>query len=168
MKTIRNNVFETNSSSCHSITFSTGYPDDQKDYQLLVTGDGDFGWGYDKLETPAEKMNYATIAYACICASEDECEQVLSEIKRVFALHGVTVSFSENDAGEQQAIWFEVDDWDKSGIATAHTSGYIDHQSQPHESDNCERLAKMFRDDPDELYSFVFGDAYIIIDNDNG
>jgi hypothetical protein len=102
-----------------------------------------------------------------ICTGEDECKDVLAEIKRVFALHGVTVDFDENDEGNPTAIWSEVDSWNKEAGLTAHTDGYIDHQSGPDESDDCERLAKMFRDDPDELYGFVFGDAYIVIDNDN-
>lgn len=169
MKTIRNHVFETNSSSMHSISFNSDYPEDQNGYKLEVTGEGDFGWYIedDYVEDPEGKMNYALIAYACICGGEDECNDVLSEIKRVFKNHGVEVNFAEDDEGKQHAIWFEVDRWDDSGIPTAHTDGYIDHQSQPHESDNCERLAKMFRDDPEELYGFVFGDARIKIDNDN-
>ncbi len=167
MKTVRAHVFETNSSSAHSITFSSQFPGNQTDGKLLVTGDGDFGWGYEELATPTEKMNYALIAYAYICSGEEECEQVLSEIKRVFATYGVEVIFEGEYDGKQQVIRFEVDDWDVDGVPSAHTNGYIDHQSTPNESDDCERLAKMFRDDPDELYGFVYGDASIIIDNDN-
>ena len=171
MKTIRQSVFETNSSSCHTITFSESYPEDQKDVNLHINGWGDFGWGCDdgsdRVNTPEGKMNYALIAYSMICTGEDECKDVLAEIKRVFALHGVNVDFGEDDEGNPTAIWFEVDSWNKEAGPTAHTDGYIDHQSGPAERHDCERLAKMFRDDPDELYGFVFGDAYIIIDNDN-
>jgi hypothetical protein len=153
----------------HSITFNSEYPEDQQDYKMTVTGEGDFGWSYpgDYLETPEEKMNYALIAYSCICGGEEECHDVLYEIKRVFQNHGVDVNFLEDDYGKPQAIKFYVDEWDTDGVPSAHTDGYIDHQSQPHESDDCERLAKMFRDNPDELYEFVFGDSSIMIDNDN-
>mgnify|MGYP007013910295 CR=1 FL=1 len=103
MKTLRAYVFETNSSSAHSITFSSQFPGNQTDGKLLVTGDGDFGWGYEELATPTEKMNYALIAYAYICSGEEECEQVLSEIKRGFATYGVEVIFEGEYYGKQQA-----------------------------------------------------------------
>ena len=65
MKTIRNHVFETNSSSMHSISFNSDYPEDQNGYKLEVTGEGDCGWSIedDYVDDPEGKMNYALIAY---------------------------------------------------------------------------------------------------------
>lgn len=62
MKTIRSNVFETNSSSTHSLTLVEGpswstmvpnYGD-----KLIIHG-GEYGWGYDVLEDPYSKASYA-------------------------------------------------------------------------------------------------------------
>lgn len=169
MKTIRNKVFETNSSSMHTITFNTGTPGDHDNYVIDVNCDGEYGWGPvgEALVMPSQLLDYALIAYSAICKDKEECDRVLDEVKRVFATHGVTVNYKLDAECNQHAIWFEVDPWDDSKIPTAHVSGYIDHQSAPHESDDCMYLAKMVRDDPEELYGFVFGGGEVILDNDN-
>lgn len=60
MRTIRRGVFETNSSSSHSITI-----DNDNTYSKLRVGDekvsvrfGEFGWGYDRLYSANEKLEY--------------------------------------------------------------------------------------------------------------
>jgi len=170
MKTIRNKVFETNSSSMHTITFNTITPGDKDNYVIEVGCDGEYGWGPEgeALVTPEQLLDYALIAYSYICkTNKEECERVLAEVQRVFATHGVTVNYKLDAECNQHAIWFEVDPWDDDKIPTAHVSGYIDHQSAPHESDDCMYLAKMVRDDPEELYGFVFGGGEVVLDNDN-
>lgn len=166
METLRKGTFETNSSSCHSITFAEDRAEDQTDFKLDVTGEGDFGWEIVKYDDPTSKMNYALIAYHYICKDEDECKSVFSEIKDVFRQHGVIVDFHEDDEYQRAAIRFDTDG-DEDAEVSASTIGYIDHQSAPGSSDDCEFLAKMFRDSPEELYHFVFGKSYIETDNDN-
>ena len=169
MKTIRNHVFETNSSSMHSITFNESFPDDQKDYVINVNCDGEYGWGPvgEYITLPEQLLDYALVAYAYICKSEDECNAALDEVKRVFATHGVTVNYKEDAEGKQHAIWFAVDPWWKEAGLCPHTEGYIDHQSDPHDSPDCMLLASMVRDDPEALYGFVFGGGMVRLDNDN-
>ena len=68
MKVIeRIGVFETNSSSCHSLSLERGgtlnqtmYPDD--DGVIRVTG-GEFGWEYDTYSSPYDKANYLAVAW---------------------------------------------------------------------------------------------------------
>lgn len=62
MKKIRQQVFETNSSSCHSITisntgnlFQTLYPDDNGN--IVLYGD-EFGWGVETHNDVATKASY--------------------------------------------------------------------------------------------------------------
>ena len=63
MITIRHSVFETNSSSSHSLVFSKknrGYDFDlpvDKDGTLVIPF-GEFGWGPEVLHTPMEKLSY--------------------------------------------------------------------------------------------------------------
>lgn len=71
MINIRNSVFETNSSSSHSLVFSKknrGYS-----YDLPVDEDGvltipygEFGWGPDILKTPIEKLSYLITDHQCL------------------------------------------------------------------------------------------------------
>lgn len=63
MKQIRRGVFETNSSSSHSLSYSK--KDRGTDYNLPVDADGvltipfgEFGWGPQILNTPMEKLSY--------------------------------------------------------------------------------------------------------------
>lgn len=163
MESLRKCTFETNSSSCHSITFEDDEAEDQDELYFKVLGEGDFGWTEEYLTDPLTKMNYALIAYSYMCESPEDRKSVFDEIKRVFSNHGVTVDFNEDAWTEKPAIYFEKDSWEER--ATAHTAGYIDHQSV--KRDDVQRLALMFKEDPDSLYHFVFGKSVIHTDNDN-
>lgn len=158
MKTTRNHVFETNSSSSHVITFSSEYVGPQNEpVQLTIRGDGEYGWSCSTesddstLRTPEEKLDYAIVALGLYCTDPDERKSALDEICRVFSLNNVEVEF-DDCFGEE---------YDHG------TTGYIDHQSAPDSSYDCEELAKMALNDPDALYNFVFGDATVQVDNDN-
>ena len=57
MKTIRPNVFETNSSSEHTICFPCASACENLNpapQTLIAHGSGEYGWGYDVLRTTAE------------------------------------------------------------------------------------------------------------------
>lgn len=103
---IRNNVFETNSSSTHSISISkdsegildTIVPDD--DGTIIFHG-GEFGWEWERYNDPMTKANYLAV-YLC-CVKDDEHNKEFFE--RVIKDH----------TGAKEII-FDV-------------SGYIDHQS---------------------------------------
>ena len=65
MKTVRIGVFETNSSSCHSISIDKNYFDKNtydiynyiKDGALIIEL-GEFGWGYDESNSSYVKASY--------------------------------------------------------------------------------------------------------------
>ena len=65
MKTVRIGVFETNSSSCHSISIDKNYFDKNtcdiynyiKDGSLIIEL-GEFGWGYDESNSSYVKASY--------------------------------------------------------------------------------------------------------------
>lgn len=63
MKQIRKNTFETNSSSMHSLQITCNrsvgtLPLGEVEEGILYIECGEFGWGYDVLRTPAEKLCY--------------------------------------------------------------------------------------------------------------
>lgn len=84
---IRYNIFETNSSSTHSFIIDSSEHRRNITYEELKTKKntkkisiptGEYGWGYDELETPWEKMSYMA-TYAVISNQIDDFEQTLSE-----------------------------------------------------------------------------------------
>lgn len=110
MKNIRNNVFETNSSSTHSISIAEncdGIYDTLpvENGKVLLTG-GDFGWAWEKFDDTLSKANYA--------AQYAEGDKKLTDML-------VAVIKSHTGAKEVEL----------------ELSGYIDHQSARVEGGAC-------------------------------
>jgi len=97
---VRTGIFETNSSSMHSLSFDNSKFNLQvnKDLKELDLGIGEYGWGYEELKEPLEKMDYLAIE-----AFDDENKKgmLLEAIKKVYP--NLKINF--------------------------HNDGYIDHQS---------------------------------------
>lgn len=164
MKTIRHCVYETNSSSCHTVTIGQNVASDMPDITIECRGTGEYGWEQRRYDTPEELLDYAMVAFAYICESEDELKERMQAISDCFARHGVTVDWCENESGTDHIYWDENenDHWTKC------TNGYIDHQSAPESDYDCCAVAGMVANDADALYNFVFGgDSYVFTDNDN-
>lgn len=106
-RTIRRNVFETNSSSMHSLSIigSDRITNDIGDGDEIIVTYGEFGWGYDTLTTPQEKISYLITQYQ---DDEDMLERISSAIK--------------NYTGKNLVILETGDEYYKKG--------YIDHASQ--------------------------------------
>lgn len=144
MKTIRQSVFETNSSSCHSFSISNERKFDPKDYpRIRVSGSGEYGWSGPDVETPDDHLDYALVA-GKYCFPDGGVQERLPAIKDYFESQGVILDFD-----------FE-----------GEPSGYIDHQSAPSADEDSKRIGNML-DDPAELFDFVFSDSVIKILNDN-
>lgn len=143
MKTIRQSVFETNSSSCHSFSITTERMYDPKRYpRIRVSGSGDYGWSGPDVETPDEHLDYALVAGKYIF--HEGLRDKLPAIQEYFESQGVIVDFD-----------FE-----------GEPSGYIDHQSSPYEDEDSRSIGNML-DDPEELFNFVFSGSVISMGNDN-
>ena len=88
MKTIRRRVFETNSSSTHSICVtSTTLLDQKKDHIDFTLND--FGWEYDKLNTPYEKAAYLYTGIVC----NDLQDALLPKLKQFLDRKEMSYSF---------------------------------------------------------------------------
>lgn len=138
MKTIRKKVFETNSSSSHSITIS--YDElirdetmiDRSDYNnpvIILTG-GEFGWGVDTYNDALTKANYCAVDFD----GNEELTELLKEAIEEFM--GVPVEIN-------------IDSY-----------SYIDHQSKG--------TARYEIGSKNEILYFIFDpNSYLYIDNDN-
>lgn len=162
MKLIRNCVFETNSSSAHSLAYGTskiirgagwGMPPDETDlsnpmYRLDTIPDeyrgytfyewlGEYGWGYDKLRTPQEKFSYLLTSIA------DTTKE----------LHKATEYYVLKEMMDNIGLNIEPSDEDEEG--------YIDHQS-------CGVVDMSLFKTKEDLITYLFNDNIgIYIENDN-
>jgi len=137
MKTIRTSVFETNSSSSHSISISNSPSQAIPNFRgqnFELTG-GEFGWGPDSYYNWETKANYAAVAI----------------VKNELKLHKEwLVEILKEKLGCEEVI-FKID--------PDSYSSYIDHQSSS--------VFQYSVESKDDLYKFVFCDSELVIDNDN-
>ena len=152
MKKLRSNVFETNSSSCHSLVI-----DKKSDYDTIPNNGiselegGQFGWGYKELTIPIERLNYvAVIIY------------ILKDIVKPFKSIDYNTCLKNFESvvykqtGATKLIYnFSTSDYKHSNYS------YIDHQS-------CDSEGRFkFLLDPEKIRNLIFrNSSIIIIDND--
>lgn len=140
MRLIRHSTFETNSSSCHSISISntvdlyeTIVPNDNG--QIIFNG-GEFGWGYQEYNDAKTKANYVAVSLKLYEA--DGLETFEKIIKEHTGADEIIYNFSEDGSTN----------W-----------SYIDHQSTQQLFDYS---------DYDSLKNFIFNpESVLFIDNDN-
>lgn len=106
----RSNVFETNSSSTHSITVSHT---NNWDYELpiTVTPDwyGEFGWQWETWNTIEEKLAYMI---RCLIAYDYTEETLQDKIKPIQQrLHNVGIDFELPTYEEWQDGYVDHEDW---------------------------------------------------------
>lgn len=142
MKTTRSQIFESNSSSSHSLTIGGKVvrPSKLKDTNTYTIHGGEFGWGYETYSYPASKISYTAVE--AISTNNEILKDWLEEIiKEMYKVDEVEYDFStEYDNGKN--------------------CSYIDHQSYGTVADSVSSKS--------ELEQFLFGDcSRLIIDNDN-
>lgn len=157
MKVKRGPLFETNSSSSHSITISP-VEDSAKvkkqRFNLSPNGEsitifgGEFGWGPDRFTDPMTKANYAfTYAFYIAIEGRDYCPNgyYVDYKKKNFAMLKKVV---EEKTGKKVFFPERVSDI------------YIDHQSSD--------VGSVLFEDEQTLSDFIFNSASVLtIDNDN-
>ena len=154
MKKIRKNVFETNSSSSHSLAFSK--KDRGYSYDLPVDEDGvltipfgEFGWGPDVLRTPLEKLSYYVTDNCPNVDEEKVWDDIIEELKE-----------DEDIKKAIDAVMFNCPQVKEITFAPAssfYPLGYVDHQS-----------CGTSHEDGIDVERLIFdNDVIIIIDNDN-
>ena len=162
MFTIREGVFETNSSSSHSIALNPKrYSNYEAKFYMFKTDDsgnvkvlsklGEYGWGYDILDSPDEKLSY--ILTMIVCGSDANTLQEIYDSNEFKEVEECVIKNTEFDG-------IIIDNIDPNHIDDG--SYYIDHQS-------FYSNYKDFLNDYDlTLEEYLFNSRYsVIIDNDN-
>lgn len=91
---IRSSVFETNSSSIHSLCITK-----KKDYKLpeiVIFNSGEYGWG------PETECNTGNYLYTALLELKDQIPDGLDRLKEILEKHGIEAIF--NDPGEDYYI----------------------------------------------------------------
>ena len=212
MISIREYVFESNSSSCHSLTFSSNQPIKQLNNFKLKWCGNDFGWEQREYKDPQSKFSYWLVAFMIYIDNYQHQEerkirktkdfwitddkrywdkyngpahlksftkagnifqQTILEVLDIFKKRGVVFEFDIEGRGTVTEDEFIQDVHKRSDeksysrdytVLACDYGGYIDHQSGPCESNECKKLATM---KPKKVFEWVFGDGYIVTDNDN-
>ena len=158
MLQIRRGVFESNSSSCHSITFSRkGLEENEmliKDDGYIHTVFGEFGWEIEDYCYQGDKLSYLLTMTAHLNDCYPYCwkrEDQKEMIKK----------FIETD--DFKRISDEIASYaDCNGIVLDYSEGYIDHQSIDNDT-----LDEFLECNNTNIIDFVFGNVIVHTDNDN-
>ena len=140
MKQIRRNVFETNSSSTHSICISKAPVTIGKHIDFCI---GEYGWASDCV--------YASdYLYTAILIQEDS-DELLHKLKNILDAHSISYEFEEPRYStyddDHEWKWLE--------------SGHIDHGYDTREFINA------VLSNEDMLMRCLFGASYVYTGNDN-
>lgn len=144
MKLKRHSTFETNSSSCHSISiddnvelYDTIVPNENG---LIVLEGGQFGWEIEQYTDALTKANYVAVSLKCHLVNEYLIEMFENVMLNHTGAEGIVYEF-ENERGRYES--------------------YIDHQS-------IETGPLFDYSDPDQMKNFIFNPKSILYtDNDN-
>jgi len=160
---IRNGVFETNSSSMHSIAIrgSNRYTQLYTNNDNVVSVEcGEYGWGYDRLCTAYEKLCYVVTAIQYY----DKDVHSIDDNFNVNIHNGIKSSKFFSWLREMVKDYIGYDLVLNKGKGY-YPDGYIDHQSTDILDDFWSNDKAEFKANMKEL---IFNDKYsIIIDNDN-
>ncbi len=159
-KIIRKNVFESNSSSTHSFSYSNStYNDLKVDYDnyydnYIHTSLGEFGWEIEDYFSSSEKLAYILLVAACFT---NHSFWYTDDVQAEFESFKETDLFKDIELAVKQYV-------DCDGIIIdVDSEGYIDHQSLEYSTFE-DWLANT---GASSIESFIFGNIVLHTDNDN-
>lgn len=164
-KLVRNSVFETNSSSCHSISIAdkvdfNDVPSPNAEGNIHITS-GEFGWEEDSYRGFFDKASYLAVYIRDWAKEEKESFKQIFEnlIKETTACYNITYEDSFWDFEERS---YKGSDGNQVVYQAKLGYGYIDHQSVEDKD-----LHYLFTD-VDKLKAFLFcSNSILETDNDN-
>ena len=150
MRVVRNNVFETNSSSIHSIAISKNEVPNISG-QTIYFGSGEYGWGHSCVTDTAAYLHTAIVGIS----TPVEYEYRINKIKNVLDKYNVKYKF--------EPVKYTKYSWDPDleYVEFVYTDGYIDHVSE------CRDMVNALVENEDLLLRYLFGNSCIYTGNDN-
>ena len=143
----RRSVFETNSSSTHSICITKDTRADHSYPKKLVFRLGEFGWEHEELFTPEEKAAYLYTSILSL-QTKEEAERSKNKIFAVLGEVGIDCEF------EQAEYWG--DGW--------LSNGYVDHAG---DGDHYDFVNKTLNN-RNRLLRYLFSEqSFVLTGNDN-
>lgn len=112
MKKVRNEVFETNSSSSHSITLSrneNGEFDKKTPIVVKPYWHGGFGWEFETWNTIEEKLAYMIRCLVCYDFNEENLQDKIKPIQE--RLHNLGIDFELPTYEEYMNGYVDHEDW---------------------------------------------------------
>ena len=155
-RTVRNGIFETNSSSVHVIAISKEEP--KKPPSSIVFGHGEFGWEFSYYSDSYSKANYFNEAIQAMCGNKywNDEEKRKEEVKAI--QDKIIACLAERGI---EAV-FEPDIYEQYESMRYYESGYIDHGTE------LIGWVNELLEDTDKLIRFLFSsDSYVETGNDN-
>ena len=174
MKKIRLGVFETNSSSSHSISingqlnseilpskiqrFQTEYADKSDDkIHINIDEDCEFGWGYEYITDSFRKLTYAIMM---VIETEGHGCKTIEDVYKTEGFLLIQSLFDKNIIIEDE--YWNVEEYD--GRFYLNHSGYIDHQS----TEDFSSLKDFLTQNGLTIADFIFDEhVELNINNDN-
>lgn len=152
MRQIRKGVFETNSSSCHSIAISKEEIPNVSGSKVYFGG-GEYGWANDCVTDTASYLHTALVD---MC-SPTEYQFYINKIKTILDKHNVQyefapVKFEKSKYSEYEYLKFESNEYEWAGV---------DHAGE------CKDFIETILSDEDLFLRYLFGDSCIYTGNDN-
>lgn len=145
MKQIRRNVFETNSSSTHSIAIPKKC--DQVGYMSFHIGE--FGWGWDEVDA----ADYLYTAIYDLSETEDEVKEKIERLESILKENGINYELGE----VKLHTWYS--EYSNRDIYSLD-NGHVDHVYELKE------LVDELLNDGDKLIRFISG-GLVFTGNDN-
>lgn len=148
---IRNGVFETNSSSTHSIVINSGEYQIPKDTNIDILT-GEFGWEIEYYSGFYDKASYA-LTYAINCGSSNTNLELLNQVLTEHISSESIITYNGHS-------YEELIKYIESSDGYNYDMGYIDHQS-------LDEASEIF-ENSETLSDFLFSsNSWFETDNDN-
>ena len=145
---IRNNIFETNSSSIHAICVQSAPVDNLKGIELRPSV-GEFGWEHEWYQDVKSRASYI---YTLAC--EIYCKDFENEFCEMLEPYGIKV-YKDWDNYAKFKNYGKDDEYFLD-------NGYVDH------ADYAKEFVDRCLSDSDYLVRFIFGDeSFVMTTNDN-
>lgn len=153
MKVMRRNVFESNSSSCHSIAISKEKVPNVAGRHVYF-GAGEYGWEQDCVVDTASYLHTAIVD----SSTPAHYEEKINKIKEILDKYGVQYEFAPVEYKRSKYNPdYEYIEFASPNYKWAH----VDHAGE------CATLINALLSNEDLLIRYLFGDSCIYTGNDN-